>query len=89
MREIQEFRRIYISHFDRVFKQNQEDRSSDVEPFVHSIAAINKVDELCMVIGGDIIGKDHLRSRSVEEFYRSIQSWLIFKEEEAAIYKRK
>lgn len=41
-----------------------------------------------MIVGENITGKNILRNSSVEEFYRSIQSWILKKEAEAESYKK-
>jgi len=41
-----------------------------------------------MIVGETIIGKDSLRNKSVDEFYRSIQSWVNKKKAEIDVYKK-
>ena len=56
--------------------------------FISANAARNKIDELCMIVGETIIGKDSFRNKSVDEFYRSIQSWVNKKKAEIDVYKK-
>ncbi len=60
-----------------------------MESYEHPNTTRNKIDELCMVVGENVLGKNVLRDSSVEEFYRSIQSWLVKKEAEIEAYKKR